>query len=138
MAVKTEIIQDGDAFQVRALHVPKQASTDTHCPTIKFFSEINKSNKTELAKLLALLKRTAEHGPPQIETKFKHLRDEIYEFKTHGGLRLLAFFDENFLVICTHGFHKKQQKTPPEQITRALTLRAVYMEAKISKELTHE
>lgn len=56
---------------------------------------------------------------------FKKLGDtEIWEFRTRfNGMtyRPLAFWDENqkSIVIATHGFTKKTQKTPPNEIKRA-------------------
>ncbi len=34
--------------------------------------------------------------------------------------RFLAFFEKNNVVILTHGFQKKTQKTPPSEIDRAI------------------
>lgn len=56
---------------------------------------------------------------------FKKLGDtDIWEFRTRfNGMtyRLLAFWDDNqkSIVIATHGFTKKTQKTPPSEIKRA-------------------
>ena len=62
---------------------------------------------------------------------FKKLNDEIWEFRTiYGGVkyRLLAFWDKDTgnLVIATHGFVKKSQKTPESEITHAESLRKNY------------
>lgn len=68
---------------------------------------------------------------------FKKLRSEIWEFRTnYEGLqiRLLAFWDkrdnEHTLVIATHGFIKKVDKVPENEIDRALRLRERYFENK--------
>jgi len=68
---------------------------------------------------------------------FKKLRDEIWEFRIkHGGLqiRLLAFWDKrdksNTLVFATHGFIKKTDKTPGNEIIRALNIRNKYFDEK--------
>ena len=46
--------------------------------------------------------------------------------------RLLAFWDKRdsvqTLVIATHGFKKKTQKTPKQEIDRAIRIRAAYYE----------
>lgn len=62
---------------------------------------------------------------------FKKLNDEIWEFRTQyqsNTYRLLAFWDKNTgnLVIATHGFMKKTQKTPEKEIDRAEALRKEY------------
>lgn len=68
---------------------------------------------------------------------FKKLTGEIWEFRTkHAGLqvRLLAFWDKTdnkeTLVIATHGFIKKVDKVPANEIDRAVRLRDKYFERK--------
>ena len=62
----------------------------------------------------------------------KKVTDEIWEFRTRYDkkqIRLLAFWDPNLksLVICTHGFVKKTQKTPKSEIKKALECRKKYL-----------
>jgi phage-related protein len=64
---------------------------------------------------------------------FKKLDGEIWELRTiYEGLcyRFLAFWDKrdnkNTLVIATHGFIKKTQKTPKEEINKAEKKRKEY------------
>ena len=60
---------------------------------------------------------------------FKKLEGtDIWEFRTlYNGIcyRLLAFWDTdaNSLVLATHGFIKKTDKTPKNEITRAENIR---------------
>lgn len=66
---------------------------------------------------------------------FKKLTDDIWEFRTiYQGFkyRLLAFWDKGTgnLVIATHGFVKKTQKTPGGEIAHAEALRRKYYEMK--------
>ena len=67
----------------------------------------------------------------------KKLNDDIWEFRTkYQGMtyRLLAFWDSDTgrLIIATHGFIKKTQKTPEKEIERAIALRKEYF-ASINK-----
>jgi phage-related protein len=71
---------------------------------------------------------------------FKKLQNDIWEFRTkYAGLqiRLLAFWDktdnQETLVIATHGFIKKVDKVPGNEIDRAERLRAKYFESKAKK-----
>lgn len=62
----------------------------------------------------------------------KKLTNEIWEFRTRYDkqqIRLLAFWDPNLksLIICTHGFIKKSQKTPKSEINKALKFRKKYL-----------
>ena len=62
----------------------------------------------------------------------KKLTDEIWEFRTRYDkhqIRLLAFWDLKLksLIVCTHGFVKKTQKTPKSEINRAMEIRKKYL-----------
>ena len=68
---------------------------------------------------------------------FKKLQNDIWELRTKfGGLqiRLLAFWDKSnnkkTLVIATHGFIKKVDKVPANEIERAERLRDKYFNNK--------
>ena len=65
---------------------------------------------------------------------FKKLGDtDIWEFRTlynNVQYRILAFWDKSkktdTLVIATHGFIKKTQKTPAKEIAKAEAIRKAY------------
>ena len=67
---------------------------------------------------------------------FKKLGDtDIWEFRTiYNGMayRLLAFWDTDIdtLVVATHGFAKKSQKTPSKEIVKAQVIRKEYFNSK--------
>lgn len=66
---------------------------------------------------------------------FKKLNEDIWEFRTRfQGMtyRLLAFWDNDTgsLVVATHGFIKKTQKTPTNEIAKAEALRKEYFSNK--------
>ncbi len=70
----------------------------------------------------------------------KKLQNDIWEFRTKfAGLqiRLLAFWDKTdnkeTLVIATHGFVKKVDKVPANEIDRAIRLRDKYFNNKQKK-----
>jgi phage-related protein len=77
----------------------------------------------------------AEHtNDPRL---FKKLTKDIWEFRTqYEGIqvRLLAFWDKtdnsHTLVIATHGFVKKVDKVPVNEINRACQLRDEYFHNK--------
>lgn len=65
---------------------------------------------------------------------FKKLDSAIWEFKTKYGstqYRILAFWDKRdrseTLVIATHGFIKKSQKTPKSEINKARQIMEFYL-----------
>lgn len=64
---------------------------------------------------------------------------DIWEFRidTKGKFyRILAFWDgeeeNSTLIICTHGFAKKKNKTPDNQIKKAIEIKRVYFSQKNS------
>ena len=68
---------------------------------------------------------------------FKKLQFEIWEFRTKylgKQIRLLAFWDKTevneTLVLATHGFIKKVDKVPANEIERAKAIRTKYFENK--------
>ncbi len=84
-------------------------------------------------KILSNIRKSKYVLDPKL---FKKLEGtDIWEFRTkYDGIqyRLLAFWDvtTNSLVIATHGFVKKEQKTPKRQIKRAEEIRALYLKMK--------
>ena len=85
-------------------------------------------------KLLYNLDLAEQINDPRL---FKKLRDEIWEFRVRHGnsqIRLLAFWDKsvstNTLVVATHGFMKKVDKVPANEIERARNIRNKYFQAK--------
>jgi phage-related protein len=57
--------------------------------------------------------------------------DNLFEFRVSGNntwYRLLAFWSEKekSLIIATHGFEKKQNKTPKKEIDKATAIKRVY------------
>jgi phage-related protein len=73
---------------------------------------------------------------------FKKLADtDIWEFRTYFNkqrYRVLAFWDKtqpiDTLIIATHGFVKKTQKTPQKEINKALSIRDLYFRSKQKQE----
>jgi hypothetical protein len=89
----------------------------------------------ERIPLMRALDWTAEQGLLRNERRFKRLTDEISEFKTHGGIRVLCFMDGRRIVVLTNGFTKK--KKYDSEIRRAENLRLAYLAAKQNECLTY-
>ncbi len=71
---------------------------------------------------------------------FKKLQKDIWEFRTKFGgqqIRLLAFWDKGneteTLVFATHGFIKKVDKVPANEIERAINIRKKYFDSNLKK-----
>ncbi len=66
-------------------------------------------------------------------TYLKHIEDGIYEVRVKLGsniYRIMAFFDEDQLILTINGFQKKTQKTPKIEITLAKKIREEYEQEK--------
>jgi len=87
--------------------------------------------------MLRLLAFVAEQGPPRnVEISHK-IAGEIWEFIA-GRLRVLWFYDEGRLVVCSHGFLKRTRKTPGGEIERAQAACEAYQAAKKNRTLKVE
>ena len=81
-------------------------------------------------KILFNIWKSRETDDPEL---FKKITGTIWEFRTRfksKQFRLFAFWeksgDKKTLVIATHGFVKKTQKTPKKEIKKAEQLRKDY------------
>jgi len=71
------------------------------------------------AKLNKLFETLGDQGKISNEQKFKKIDDtEFFEFKSFQ-IRMPCFFVRGQLVVITHGFFKKKDKTPSGEIDRA-------------------
>ena len=66
----------------------------------------------------------------------KLVRDGIYELRTeYGGniYRVFFIFDEGEIVVLFNGFQKKTQKTPQNEIEKAIRIKEAYYADKQSQ-----
>lgn len=111
-------------FETRFLEEADQFISGLEPKTVrKIFYNIDLAEQTNDPKLL------------------KKLQNNIWEFRAKfAGLqiRLLAFWDKTdnkeTLVIATHGFIKKVDKVPANEINRAVRLREKYFNNKQKKQ----
>jgi len=100
----------------------------------KFISELDSKTAKKILYNIDLAEQTND---PKL---FKKLQNDIWEFRTiFSGLqiRLLAFWDKSdntdTLVFATHGFIKKVDKVPKNEIERAVRIKEQYFENKLKK-----
>ena len=65
------------------------------------------------------------------ETYLKHIEntDGLFEIRVQQGsdiFRIFCFFDHGQLVVLANGFQKKTQKTPKQEIEKALKIKREY------------
>lgn len=90
-----------------------------------FLATLNQKEQEKIEYGLGLLKYEN-----QIPTKFvKHLRNGLYELRTlyNGNIyRVFFIFDNGDIVVLFNGFQKKTQKTPKNEIEKALRIKEDY------------
>ncbi|MGD9475368.1 MAG: type II toxin-antitoxin system RelE/ParE family toxin [Eubacteriaceae bacterium] len=89
-----------------------------------------------LAKMLRTITILEKNGPSLREPYSKPLGDGIFELRAKVGSdisRVLYFFFYNRQIVLTHGFIKKQNKTPKNEIEKAKKYRNEYIERKEEK-----
>ncbi len=72
--------------------------------------------------------RTTRQVP---EKYFQHMKATkgLYEIRVEVGnniFRIFSFFDKGNLVVLANGFQKKSQKTPKQEIEKALKIKKEY------------
>jgi phage-related protein len=72
-----------------------------------------------------------EELPRVPETYLKHIEntDGLYEIRVQQSsdiFRIFCFFDRGQLVVLANGFQKKTQKTPKQEIEKALKIKEDY------------
>lgn len=98
----------------------------------EFMSTLKEKEQEKIQYGLLLLK--TQH---RLSKKFvKLIRDGIYELRTEyaGNIyRVFFIFDEGQIVVLFNGFQKKAQKTPANEIEKAIKIKEAYYEDKQSQ-----
>ena len=103
---------------------------DGSCPAADFIDDLDIKMQAKVIRTIALLEA---NGAGLREPYSKHLEDGIFELRAKVGTnisRVMYFFFDGRIAVLTHGFIKKTQKTPPEEISRAKRYRREYLERK--------
>lgn len=95
-------------------------------PMIEFLDSLSIK---ERAKIFAYIEKLVELKNSRIQPKenlSKHLEDGIFELRVSFENRIsrsFYFYEAEKQIIFTHGFVKKEQKTPNSEIARAKSIR---------------
>jgi len=90
---------------------------------------LGEKEKLKMKYVVSLLE-TGDRMPIKF---MKFIRDGIYELRMEYNsniYRLFFIFDDGNVVILFNGFQKKTQKTPDNEIEKALKLKKEYYEQK--------
>jgi len=116
--VKKVLLKPGMAVHVYCLYEGNRSDL------IEFIESLDDSSR---AKIYGLIERTADYGPHPSREKYRKLHGgiELWELKA-GQVRIMLFYDETGNMVLTHGFLKKGDKTPKNQIDRGLRMKQEY------------
>jgi phage-related protein len=101
------------------------------CPIEEFLDSHGPKQAQKVVWVLSAVKELAR--VPQQYFKKLEGTEELWEVRADFGgnaFRLLGFWDSGRLIILTHGFAKKAQKTPEREITLAEQRRRDYLSRK--------
>lgn len=101
----------------------------------EYFQEFyGRQNDKVKKKILWTLKLMEElDNIPEKYLKFIKNSSGIYEIRVQVAnniFRIFCFFDVDNLVVIGHGFQKKTQKTPKQQIAKAEQIKTEYYDSK--------
>ena len=96
-----------------------------------FFREQSPKVRTKIIKILDIIEQIDRI--PITYLKYIEGTDGLFEVRVHLGsniFRIFCFFDGNKLVVLLSGFQKKTQKTPSDEINKAIRLKTEYYNEK--------
>jgi len=100
-----------------------------------YFENFYESQNEKVKKKIIWTLKVIEELDRIPEIYLKHLKNTtgLYEIRVQVGnniFRIFCFFDLDNIVVIGHGFQKKTQKTPKQQIERAEQIKKEYYESK--------
>lgn len=100
------------------------------CPADDFLCGLDANFEKDVQRVRTLFKYIAKTGPNLLPVEVSHnIAPDIFEF-IRGRLRIAWFYgDGGKIVVCSHGFVKKEQKTRPAEIATAQRTRSSYISA---------
>ncbi len=98
------------------------------CDLLSFFDDLEGKLAADGARMLALLEHLAEHGPLRNDSLSHQIKPGLWQL-SKGDVRVLYFYDAGRVVVCSHGFVKRGQKTPAAEVARALAREQAYRAA---------
>ena len=95
------------------------ARTGSAAPVDEFVGQLPEEQQK---KVVALLERAAEHGPPKNDELCAHIAGEdFWEFKP-GQQRIFWCYAPDRRIILLNGFTKKSKRTPKKELARGRRL----------------
>lgn len=102
---------------------------------MNYFEDFYEDQTDRVKKKIVWILKVIEEIDIIPETYLKHLKNTtgLYEIRVQVGnniFRIFCFFDIDNIIVVGHGFQKKTQKTPKQQIEKAEQIKKEYYENK--------
>ena len=96
-----------------------------------YFTEFYDKQRLKVKDKILWTFRLIENIKQVPQDYLKHIEgtEGLYEIRVQTGsdiFRIFCFFDEGKLVVLANGFQKKTQKTPRQEIDKALKIKEQY------------
>ena len=104
-----------------------------------YFTEFYDKQRLKVKDKILWTFRLIENIKQVPQDYLKHIEgtEGLYEIRVQTGsdiFRIFCFFDEGKLVVLANGFQKKTQKTPRQEIDKALKIKEQYEFTKVNHE----
>jgi phage-related protein len=102
------------------------AEIDGKVPMVEFLESLNIRERAKIFAYIDKLVALKTNGIQPKENLSKHLEDGIFELRVSHDNRIsrcLYFFEAQRQIMFTHGYVKKEQKTPKSVIEKAKSIR---------------
>lgn len=103
------------AYRGRRFTIAYAVDDNGRSPGKEFFDALPVEDKAKLMRLFVLL---GDQGRIDNSEKFRKLTERFFEFKSFQ-IRMACCFLPSGLVLITHGFVKRRDRTPRKEIERA-------------------
>ena len=98
-------------------------------PMVEFLDSLSIKERAKIFAYIEKLVELKTSGIPPKENLSKHLEDGIFELRVSFENRIsrsFYFYEAERQIIFTHGFVKKEQKTPKSEIEKAKAIRKTW------------
>lgn len=102
------------------------AEVNSKVPMIEFLDSLSIKERAKIFAYIDKLIELKNSGIQPKENLSKHLEDGIFELRVSFENRIsrsFYFYESEKKIIFTHGFLKKEQKTPKNEIKKAKSIR---------------
>lgn len=107
-----------DAWTVLAVYIDEE-----RCDVLDFANGLRRDDPPEFARLMRAFERLSASGPSRNKRLSRALPHDIVELKARGGVRVLYFFDEGRVIVCSEAMRKPKPRGLAQAVERAAPTR---------------